>query len=258
MSAAASGGRPRVLVVQHEAGTGPGWFGEWLAEDGLALDVCHPYVGDELPTMDRALGAGQPSGLLVLGGAMAPADDADCPWLPATRALLADAVAAGLPTFGICLGAQLLALGCGGQVRRGARPELGVLDVRLDPAARSDALFGELPARVRVVQWHWEEVAALPAGAVLLGGSATYRHQVFRVGRAAWGVQGHPEVTGDIAAAWARQDGPLLRAEGRAPAELVAEVRSAQGELAATWRPVAAAFGRAVQAFHGEATRTAR
>jgi GMP synthase (glutamine-hydrolysing) len=240
---------PRLLVVQHEASTGPGWFGRWLADAGLELDVRHPYAGDELPALD-ALDA---SGLLVLGGAMAPADDADCPWLPATRALMSAAVDARLPTFGICLGAELLALGRGGDVRRGtAGPELGVLDVEVDSggAAGADPVFGALPARVRVVQWHWEEIAALPAGAVRLASSPAYPHQAFRLGPAAWGVQGHPEVTADIAAAWAREDSPRLVAAGRSPEALVAEVRGAAAELAGTWQPVAESFAAVVLRFH--------
>jgi GMP synthase-like glutamine amidotransferase len=248
---------PRVLVVQHEASTGPGWFGRWLAEAGLELDVRHPYAGDELPALDTL----DASGLLVLGGAMAPADDTDCPWLPATRALMAAAVDARLPTFGICLGAELLALGRGGDVRRGtAGPELGVLDVDVDVegAAGSDPVFGVLPARVRVVQWHWEEIVALPEGAVPLASSPAYRHQAFRIGDAAWGVQGHPEVTGDIAASWAREDSPLLVAEGRTPDDLVAEVRGAEEELAATWRPLATAFAEVVRGFHRDPGSPAR
>jgi len=248
---------PRLLVVQHEASTGPGWFGRWLADAGLELDVRHPYAGDELPALD-ALDA---SGLLVLGGAMAPADDADCPWLPATRALMSAAVDTRLPTFGICLGAELLALGRGGDVRRGAAgPELGVLDVEVDSsgAAGADPVFGALPARVRVVQWHWEEIAELPDGAVVLASSPAYRHQAFRLGDAAWGVQGHPEVTGDIAASWAREDSPLLVAAGRSPDDLVAEVRGAEDELAATWQPLAAAFAEVVRDFHRDSGSPAR
>ena len=61
-----------------------------------------------------------------------------------------------------------------------------------------------------MVQWHWEEISALPAGATLLAGSRSYANQVFRVGDRAWGVQGHPEVTTQIAAEWAREDSPLL------------------------------------------------
>ena len=236
-----------VLVVQHEPDTGAGWFGGWLTGAGLTLETVHPYAGQDLPPLSGY------AGLLVLGGAMAPADDDEFPWLPATRTLMAEAVRQELPTFGICLGAELLALGLGGAVRRGAAgPELGVLSVDLGAEAADDPVFGALPAAPRVVQWHWEEIAELPAGAVLLASSPAYRHQAFRVGPAAWGVQGHPEVTGDIAAAWAHEDSPLLAAEGRDPADLVAEVRGAEAELAATWRPLAESFATVVRQFHDE------
>ena len=119
-------------------------------------------------------------------------------------------------------------------------------------------MFGVLPARVRVVQWHWEEIAALPDGAVVLASSPAYRHQAFRLGDAAWGVQGHPEVTGDIAASWAREDSPLLVVAGRSPDDLVAEVRGAEDELAATWQPLAAAFAEVVRDFHRDSGSPAR
>lgn len=232
----------RVLVVQHELGTGPGWVGDWLVGAGLSLQVCHPYTGEAVPrlaTYDAAL---------VLGGAMGPAEDERCPWLPEVRARMAQAVDDRVPMLGICLGAELLSLACGGQVRRGtAGPELGVLTIELEPGAGDDPLCAALPPEAAVVQWHWEEVNVLPPGAVSLARSSRYAHQLFRVGAAAWGVQGHPEVTGDIAAGWAREDSPLLSAAGRRPHELVAEVRAREPELAATWAPFAAAFAEVVR-----------
>jgi GMP synthase (glutamine-hydrolysing) len=239
----------RVLVVQHESGTGAGRVGEWLVEAGIALEESHPYAGDELAPATAY------DGVVVLGGAMGPTEDERCPWLPAVRRLLAEGVASAVPTLGICLGAQLLALACGGAVRRGVRgPELGVLDLDVHPVAAADLLFAGLPATAPVVQWHWEEISALPDGATLLAGSHTYAHQVFRVGDRAWGVQGHPEVTPQIAAEWAREDSPLLAAAGRAPAELVAEVSAHEATLVQTWRPVAQAFATVIR--DGAARRT--
>jgi GMP synthase-like glutamine amidotransferase len=237
---------PALLVVQHEADTGPGWFAGWLADSGLRLDIAHPYRGELLPDLDGY------EGLLVLGGAMGPADDDRCPWLPGTRALMAGAVERGLPTLGICLGGELLALACGGTVARGRQgPELGVLPFQLRPEAASDPLFSVLPPTAAVLQWHWEEIAQLPPGAVWLGASDAYPHQAFRIGAAAWGVQGHPEVTADIAAAWAREDSPLLLEAGRDPASLVAEVRNAEAMLVETWRPLAGRFASVIRERHG-------
>jgi GMP synthase-like glutamine amidotransferase len=51
---------------------------------------------------------------------MAAWDDERAPWLPHTRALMVEAVRTGVPLFGICLGAQLLAHATGGRVERGA------------------------------------------------------------------------------------------------------------------------------------------
>jgi GMP synthase-like glutamine amidotransferase len=241
-----------VLVVQHEPDTGPGWVGTWLAEAGVDLDVRHPYRptssgGTSTPASALPDAVEGWAGLVVLGGAMGPLEDDRCPWLPATRALLADAVARGVPTLGICLGAELLAVACGGEVRRGAAgPELGVLGVDPLPASADDPVFAALRPGSRVLQWHWEEISRLPEGSTLLATSVAYLHQAFRVGRCAWAVQGHPEVTAEIAAAWAREDSPMLLAAGRAPEELVAEVRLSQPSLVASWRPVTDAFARVV------------
>jgi GMP synthase (glutamine-hydrolysing) len=234
--------KPRVLVVQHEPDTGAGWFGEWLAQAGIALEVSHPYAGDHADHVTTY------DGVVVLGGAMGPTEDERCPWLPSVRGLVAEAVAGSVPLLGICLGAQLLAVACGGAVRRGTSgPELGVLDLEVHPPAADDPVFATLPSPAPVLQWHWEEISALPTGAALLAGSRRYAHQVFRVGDRAWGVQGHPEVTTQIAAAWAREDSPMLVAAGRAPEELVAEVSASEAALVETWRPVAAAFATVIR-----------
>jgi GMP synthase-like glutamine amidotransferase len=251
VSPAGPSGGPRALVVQHEASTGPGRFGEWLTAARVELDLCRPYAGDPLPASASAADA-----LLVLGGAMGPTEDERCPWLPAARDLLARGVTEGTPTFGICLGAELMAVACGGEVRRGiAGPELGVLPVVPGPDAAADPVFAVLPPTARVVQWHWEEINRLPAGAVALASSPAYPNQAFRLGAAAWGVQGHPEVTSEIAAAWAREDSPLLLAAGRRPDELVAEIRDAEAGLGAVWRPVVDAFARLVHASYAARRR---
>ena len=81
---------------------------------------------------------------------MSAYDDADAPWLPELRALLADASTQGVPTLGICLGAQLLAVARGGRVQVAAPPgrESGIVDVRWRPEAAGDAVVGAV-ARAR-------------------------------------------------------------------------------------------------------------
>ena len=78
---------------------------------------------------------------------MAAWEDDLAPWLPAVRTLLRVAVDQAVPTLGVCLGAQLLALAAGGVVVRGPTgPEVGVLTVHLSPQARLDPFACRLPS----------------------------------------------------------------------------------------------------------------
>ena len=61
-------------------------------------------------------------------------DDAELPWLTAETAAIGEAVRAGVPYFGACLGAQLLAASLGARVYAGPEPEVGVLPVTLTAA----------------------------------------------------------------------------------------------------------------------------
>ena len=231
----AGGARP-LLVVQHDADAGAGRTARHL---GL-LDVRRPDLGEPLPGDLSAY-----RGLLVLGGEMAAWEDDVAPWLPATRALLAAAVRDGVPALGICLGAQLLALACGGTVAPGeAGTELGLTDVEPLPAAAADPLLGvALPARAAVPQYHRDAVDRLPADAEWLARGDLYPHQAFRVGAAAWAVQYHPEVTQRDFAAWCRGGRDGLLAEGLDPAAAQARMAAEDEHLERLAAAHATAFG---------------
>ena len=88
----------RILVVEHQESCPPHLVGRWLEEAGCALEVCRPYAGDALPALTSY------DGVLVMGGDMGAYDDDRAPWLAPLKALIRDAVAAGTPLLGICLG----------------------------------------------------------------------------------------------------------------------------------------------------------
>lgn len=187
----------RVLVVQHAASEGLGRFADWLPAAGVDVHPIHPYLGHRVPTSVEG------DALIVLGGPMAASDDASTGWLPAVRALLVTAVEDGVPTLGVCLGAQLLAVATGGEVARGHNgAEHGLSEVDV-PAG--DDVFE--PGRLPVVQWHQDTVTRLPDGAALLASNAVYPVQAFRVGDLAWGLQFHVEATDEMVRTWARDDG---------------------------------------------------
>ncbi len=222
---------PRTLVVQHEHGTGPGLLGEVLVESGVELDLRHPYLGDRLPVDLTGY-----DGLVVLGGTPDPYDDVATPWLPAVRTLLADALDREVPTLGICLGGEILAMLAGGRVQRAQDGvEVGVHQLAVTDAGRHDALFAELPDDVPAVEWHVEEIAALPPGSVTLCSSQRFPNQAFRVGPCAWGTQFHPEVLTSMASTWAEPDSAEIRLAGLTPELVVAGVAAAEPELRTAW-----------------------
>ena len=185
-----------VLVFQHIACEAPGIFLDLLREQERHIETVRLYEGDRAPeNLSRF------AGVLVMGGPMSVNDEADYPWLKAEDRLLKEALAADLPTLGICLGSQLIAKAAGGIVRRGPRKEIGWYQVRLTPAARHDRLFGEFPESVEVFQWHGEYFDT-PPGAVNLANSELYRCQAFSIGRNVYGLLFHLEVTGRMVREW--------------------------------------------------------
>jgi len=194
-----------VLVLQFADPEPIGRLGGWLTDAGLELEVCRPDRG-ELPSSLEAH-----CGLVVLGGPMGASADADHPWLAEVRALLRAAVAGDVPTLAICLGAQLLAASSGGRVAPMADgPELGPGLIAKRSAAANDPLFRELPITPDVIQWHWDEITTLPPGAIQLASSVVCENQAFRLGRLAWGLQGHIETTPQMVREWAVADASRL------------------------------------------------
>src|SRR3954468_9348913 len=104
----------RALIVQHTPSEGLGWLQEWLPDAGVHVHPIHPYLGHRVPPSVEG------DALIVLGGPMGAMHDEQAPRLPALGTLLATAVDDGVPTLGICLGAQMLAVAAGGEVVRGA------------------------------------------------------------------------------------------------------------------------------------------
>ena len=185
----------QVLVLQHIACEPPGVFEDVLLERGHGLVRIELDEGEPLPS-------GSWDAIVAMGGPMSVNDEGEHPWLAREKAAIASHVRAGRPFWGSCLGAQLLAASLGARVFAGPAPEVGVLAVELTEAGRSDPVLGALPPRIDTLQWHGDTFD-LPDGGVLLASSPAYPHQAFRVGRAAYAVQFHVEVTEAMGEEWA-------------------------------------------------------
>ena len=184
-----------VLILQHIACEPPGVFEDVLVERGATIHRVELDEGEQLPDWQGF------HAIVVMGGPMSATDDAVHPWLTAEKRLLADAVLAGIPTFGVCLGVQLLAASLGARVYKGASPEVGLLPVEITPEGRADPVFADLPDDLVTLQWHGDTFE-LPDGATLLASSPAYANQAFRYANA-YGVQFHLEVSDAMAREWA-------------------------------------------------------
>lgn len=230
----AGDGRPArrpVAVLQHVAHEGPGLLEPALRSAGLAVSVVRLDRGEPLPS------PGALSGLVVLGGPMGVGDEDAHPWLVDERDLVADAVAAGLPVLGVCLGAQQLAAALGAEVRPAPVAEVGLGTVVLTPAGRRDPVLGPEygglgTTEVPCVHWH-ADTFSLPEGAVHLAATRAVPYQAFRVGEHAYGLQFHVEVDDGLAAAWAPHLPPGVALDPGHLAVVTATGRRVLGRFAA-------------------------
>ena len=142
---------------------------------------------------------------MVFGGSQHPDQDDRFDWLAREEAFLQEVLAARVPVFGVCLGAQMLARAAGATVGPASAPEIGWHEVALTPAGRSDPVLGVLPPRATVFQWH-HYTFGLADGATALAESPACL-QSFRLdGLPAWGIQFHAEVTREMLHGWIEED----------------------------------------------------
>ena len=186
-----------LLVLQHLDCEHPGAFTAVMDAAGVTGHTVELDQGDPLPDW-RAF-----DGILAMGGPMGAGDESAHGWLVEEKRRIGDAVAAGMPFLGVCLGAQLLAAALGAEVHASpGGPEVGLLPVDLTPAGAGDALFAGLPRRFDVLHWHGDTFA-LPDGGTHLASSDHTPQQAFRWGERAYGLQFHLEVTAEQAQTWA-------------------------------------------------------
>lgn len=210
---------------------GPGLITTALAGIATRTLTLAAQARPQLPEADELCG------LVVMGGPMNADDVARYPGMAAERALLAAAVEAGVPTLGVCLGAQLLARALGACVEPGAASEIGWAPIVVHQP--DDPLVGALAGGAPVLHWHGD-ACELPEGAVCLASTEATPVQAFRVG-AAWGLQFHIEVTAELVAGWLATDVMQAEAERALGPHGAAELTNATAAALERLTPIALA-----------------
>lgn len=206
------------LCLRHEAGDTLGVAPDALREAGLdpvVLDVWEARPWPDPADFDA---------FVVFGGSMSSLYDDRHPYLAREREMLRRSIDVGLPTLGVCLGAQLLAQACEAPVRPASEPEVGFKQLSVAVEGRDDPLVAPFVQGGPAFEWHEDEFE-LPAGATLLATGERGSVQAYRRGPAV-GVQFHPEIDEHEIGSWIQVAGEAIRTKwGRDPDELRAETR---------------------------------
>ncbi|MCA1569647.1 MAG: type 1 glutamine amidotransferase [Chloroflexi bacterium] len=229
----------RMLIVQPSPFDPPGPLGEWLSVDGLITEVVQPAslsLPDDL---------GSYCALVCLGGVMGAADDAEHPWLEHMRQLFRAAVADAIPILGVCLGAQLLAVACGGSISRMPSPEIGICPLLIPGKTIDDPLLAHVPDRLPSLQFHRDDISELPPASISFAHTTASSNQIFRIGRNAYGLQFHVETTPNMLANWLDGVPDISEHANRQEFE-IASLRAAHQTWAPIWSRFARAFATAV------------
>lgn len=181
-----------IAIFRHLDIEGPGYLSDFLDARRIPWELIAIDAGMTPPDSPEAY-----SGLVFMGGPMSVNDD--LPWIPASLALIRQAVARDIPVLGHCLGGQIMAKALGGSVARNPVKEIGWHEVSVDATPEAEAWFG---ATRRFTAYHWHgETFSLPKGAIRLLSSAHCANQAFTLGKHL-ALQCHVEMTAPMIQAW--------------------------------------------------------
>jgi GMP synthase (glutamine-hydrolysing) len=175
-----------VVAIRHVGFENVGTLQPVLEQRGYTLRYCDVGV-DSLITLRNA----QIGLLVVLGAPFGAYDDALYPFLTDEMALITERLQQGLPTLGICLGAQLMARALGAQVAPMPAKEIGFAPLTLT-AAGSQSVLQYLPAGLPVLHWHGDQFE-IPAGLDSLAQTPNCPNQAFSIGSHTLALQFHLE-----------------------------------------------------------------
>ncbi len=188
-----------ILVVKHIGIEGPGIIADFFGNTSWQTETIELYKGSRLPEVISRIEA-----LIILGGPMNVHEEDKFPFLRTEDAFIKQAIKKEVPILGICLGAQLIAKACGGKVKQAEHSEIGWHKVGLTEQGRQDALFRNINNELDAFQWH-NDTFQLPGKATLLATSGLCKNQAFRLGKNAYGLQFHFEVTPEMVESWIKK-----------------------------------------------------
>ncbi len=140
------------------------------------------------------------SGFVFMGGPMSAYDP--LPWIAPVLELIRNAVTAGKPCLGHCLGGQLMSKALGGEVVKSPVKEIGWNPIRAESSEVARHWLGDEFANGLAFQWHGDTFSIPPGATRILAGDAC-ANQAYVIGNSL-GMQCHTEMTPEAITNWCR------------------------------------------------------
>ncbi|MDD2697200.1 MAG: GMP synthase [Arcobacteraceae bacterium] len=152
-----------MTIWQHVPFENEAAIGDWARMRGISYKVIRCWENEPLEADDL---------LIVLGGSMSAYDDLD--FIHNEIEFLQQRINEGGKTFGICLGAQLIASAMGASVYPSHTREAGWRDIKILPHPLTESLE---PIQT-VFHWHGDTFD-LPQGTIRIASNDAFENQAF-------------------------------------------------------------------------------
>ena len=196
--------RKKILLAQNIARESGGLVEDVLKEKNIEFDIANLDEGDKFPNPINY------SAIFVFGGP--DSANEQTPKMKNELKMIKEAINAGVPYFGVCLGMQTLVKAIGGEVYKNPIKEIGWKDpegkyfeIELTNEGKKDLIFKELNSPLKIFQLHGEAVN-LRNGMTLLAEGKYCKNQAVKVGDTAYGLQCHLELNEPMFERWIRED----------------------------------------------------
>ena len=188
-----------ILIIKHIDIEGPGTLGDFLKAQGEPYFTVELGAGEKLPYDPRDYKA-----VVVLGGPMNVDEEEKYPFLKPENEFIQKVLKAEVPYMGICLGSQLLAKAAGAKVVKSPVKEIGWYQVELTVDGKNDPMFQGFRPKDPIYHWHGD-MFHIPSNGKLLATAPGCPHQALKVGKNAYGLQFHVEVTDKSIREWYKE-----------------------------------------------------
>lgn len=178
-----------VLIIEHAPGRADGLVRE-AEKYQVPYSLWKPYQGEELNNPPMSF-----DGIIIGGGPMGVYELDKFPFFTHELNIIEAALESKIPTFGVCLGAQILAQMLGCRVER-TYWRRGFMYVQPTADSTEDALYNGITEPFPTFQFHQDEILDLPNGSIHTLTSDNCTIEGFRLASSpVWAIQSHPEVS---------------------------------------------------------------